>query len=329
MGFFSIRNAWRHGLNLFSGRWLEHLIILLAIGIIPAFGLPLLLAQPPAVEPPPLLVAQDAAGPMTTEGLAAGLVLVLGLTLQTASYFASWRRGLGPGRSLGGAIGFGLLAGLMIAIAYGLLMTAAILASDRIEAAGAWLLGILVFLVPLATGFAIVYTLFAAFVAVFLATMLILAMIFGTLMGDIGFAATLVGGSGLVTVILLVMSAIMLWLAARFSCATSLMAERRSFNLVAAMRESWRLTLDEQWGIARYLALIAFALALLLVGGAAVAGVGVRGLIAGGALPEAESLAGALIGMAVSLPLAFLAVLVPAGIYRELDQGAATAEVFA
>ena len=234
-----------------------------------------------------------------------------------------------PNRSLSGAIGFGLLAGLAIAIVYAALMAAAFLASSQIGEAGAWLLGILIFLIPLATGFAIIYTLFAAVVAILLATLLILAMIFGTLMGDIGFAATLTGGSGLVTVILLVMSAIMLWLAARFSCAAPLMAERRSFNLVAAMRESWRLTLDEQWAIVRYLALVAFALALIVAGGATLAGLGVRGFIEGGVLPEGDSIAGALIGMAVSLPLAFLSVLVPAGIYRELEQGAATAEVFA
>jgi len=266
---------------------------------------------------------------MPWQGVAAGLVTALGLVLQTASYFASWRRGLCPNRSLGGAIGFGLLAGLMVALVFVALIAAATLAAGQIGAAGAWLLGILVFLIPLATAFAIFYTLFAAFVAIFLATALVLAMIFGTLMGDIGFAATLVGGSGLITVILLVMSAIMLWLAARFSCATSLMAERRSFNMIAAMRESWRLTLDEQWVIVRYLALIAFALALLLIGGAALAGLGVQGFVEGGVLPEGDSIAGTLIGIAVGLPLAFLSVLVPAGIYRELDQGAMTAEVFA
>ena len=329
MDFFSIRNAWRHGLDLFSGHWLEHLVILLVIGIVPIFGLPLLLAPPPS-DPGTLRIAQEAAGPMSAEGaVASGLAMVLGLTLQTASYFASWRRGLCPGRTLGGAIGYGLLAGLMIAIVYGLLMAAAVLASGWIGAGGAWLLGILVFLIPLATGFAIVYTLFAAFVAVFLATTLVLAMIFGTLMGDIGFAATLVGGSGMITVVLVVMSAVLLWLAARFSCTTSVMAERRSFNLIAAMRESWRLTLDEQWAIVRYLALIAFALALILVGGTALAGIGVRGFVEGGVLPDQDSLAGALIAMVVSVPLAFLSVLVPAGIYRELEQGAATAEVFA
>jgi hypothetical protein len=326
MDFFSIRNAWRHGLDLFSGRWLQHILILLVIGIIPAFGLPLLLAPPPT-EPAPLLITQAPAGP--AEVLAAGLVMALGLTLQTASYFASWRRGLCPNGSLGGAIGFGLLAGLFVAIVYALLIAAALLVSGPLEAAGAWLLGILVFLVPLATGFAIIYTLFAAVVAIVLATMLVLAMIFGTLMGDIGFAATLTGGSGLVTVVLLVTSVVMLWLAARFSCTAPVMAERRSFNLIAAMRESWRLTLDEQWVIVRYLALVAVALALILVGGVTLAGLGVRGFIEGGVLPEENSVAAALIGMAVSLPLAFLSVLVPAGIYRELEQGAATAEVFA
>jgi len=330
MDFFSIRNAWRHGVNFLSGRMLHHTIILLGLGIIPAYCLPLLLGPSPApAEPGPLLIAQDDFGATPAGGMAAALVMALGFVLQTASYFASWRRGLGPSRSLGGAIGFGLLAGLLVAILWAALFAAAWFASSRIGAVGAWLLGILVFLIPLAAAFAIFHTLFAATVAIGLATALILAMVFGALMGDIGFAATLVGGSGMVTVVLLVMSAILLWLAARFSCTTSVMADRRSFNLIGAMRESWRLTIDEQWVIVRYLGLIAFALTLLVIGIAALAGIGVRAFVEGGALPDGGSVAGALIGMAVSLPLAFLAVMVPAGIYRELDQGAMTAEVFA
>ena len=328
MDFFSIRNAWRYGLQFLRGRMLHHLIILLGVGIIPAYGLPVLLGAPPA-EPSSVLAAENGFGTMRAADSAAGLVGALGYLLLTASYFASWRRGLSPNGSLGGAIGFGLLAGLLVAVVYVALIVVATLAAGQIGAAGAWLLGILVFLIPVTVAFAVFYTLFAALVAIGLATALILAMIFGTLMGDIGFAATLVGGSGLVTVVLLVMSVILLWLAARFSCTTSVMAERRSFNLIGAMRESWRLTLDEQWPIVRYLALLAFGLALLLVGLAALAGVGVQAFVEGGVLPEQESVAGALIGIAIGLPFALLSVLVPAGIYRELDQGAMTAEVFA
>ena len=112
MDFFSIRNAWRYGVDFLSGRMLHHTIILLGLGIIPAYCLPLLLGPSPApAEPAPLLIAQDAFGATPADGMAAALVMALGFVLQTASYFASLRRGLGPNRSLGGAIGFGLLAG--------------------------------------------------------------------------------------------------------------------------------------------------------------------------------------------------------------------------
>ena len=259
MEFFSIRNAWRYGVDFLSGRMLHHFVILLGLGIVPAYCLPLALGTPAGEQPAPVLAAQNVLGMLPPGGAAAALVLAFGYVLQTASYFASWRRGLSRNGSLGGAIGFGLLAGLLAAMIYVALIVAATVAADQIGAFGAWLLGILVLLFPLAAAFAVFYTLFAALVAVGLATALILAMIFGALMGDIGFAATLVGGSGMITVVLLVMSAILLWLAARFSCTTSVMADRRSFNLIGAMRESWRLTLDEQWVIARYLGLIAFA----------------------------------------------------------------------
>ena len=168
----------------------------------------------------------------------------------------------------------------------------------------------------------------AALVAVGLTTLLALAMVFGAATGNLGFAATLVGGSGFVTVILIVLSLVMLWLAARFSCVTSVMAERAGFNLFAAIGESWRLTWEEQWVIFRYLLLIGFALFLLVVAFALAAGFGMAALADPAAMPGQEA-AGAVVGIAVSLPLALLSVLVPAGIYRELDQGSMTAEVFA
>src|SRR6185369_1158623 len=83
----------------------------------------------------------------------------------------------------------------------------------------------------------------------------------------------------------LVMSAALMWLATRLSCTTSLMADWKSYNLVAAMRESWRLTLEDQWVMLRYLALIAFGLALLLIAASLVAGIGAAAYFQGGLGP--------------------------------------------
>ncbi|HST37754.1 MAG TPA: hypothetical protein VLK25_14145, partial [Allosphingosinicella sp.] len=113
-----------------------------------------------------------------------------------------------------------------------------------------------------------------------------------------------------------------------------IMAERRSFNLFGAIAESWRLTWEEEWAIFRYLGLIGFSLlliafALTLAIGAGVASFGNPAALGDPAAVPGQQTAGIVIALAISLPLALLCVLVPAGIYRELDQGSMTAEVFA
>ncbi len=86
------------------------------------------------------------------------------------------------------------------------------------------------------------FTLVVAVVAVGLALMLALTMVMGAATGQVGMAATMVGGSGVVAVVILVLCGVTLWLAARLCCTTALLAERRSFNLIAALKTSWDLT---------------------------------------------------------------------------------------
>lgn len=323
-----MRTAWSFGLHFLGGRLLLHVIVLLGIGILPGYALQFAAGEGMSGMSGPALTDPTGMGTAAATGMAAILLMLASYVLYTGSYFASWRIGLRRDASLVGAIGFGLIAGLIAAAVFALLIGIAAFLPSAPMSMGAFLLVVLVFLLPLAAAFALFYTVLAALVAVGLTTLLALAMIFGAATGNLGFAATLVGGSGFVTVILIVLSLVMLWLAARFSCVTSVMAERAGFNLFAAIGESWRLTWEEQWAIFRYLLLIGFALFLLVFAFALAAGFGMAALADPAAMPGGQT-AGAVVGIAVSLPLALLSVLVPAGIYRELDQGSMTAEVFA
>ena len=323
-----MRNAWSFGLQFLRGRLLWHALVLLGIGILPAYGIQLAVDGSLGGMSGPTLSGPEGIEATAAAGIAAILIMLAGYALQTGSYFASLRIGLNRAASPVGAIGFGLLAGLIAAAVFALLIAGATFLPERPMAMGTFILVVLVFLLPLAAAFALFYTVLAALVAVGLTTLLAIAMVFGAATGNIGLAATLVGGSGFVTVILIVLSMVMLWLAARLSCVIPIMAERRSFNLFAAIAQSWRLTWEEEWAIFRYLGLIGFSLLLIAFGLALAAGYGMATLGEPAAAPSQQT-AGLVIGIAISLPLALLCVLVPAGIYRELDQGSMTAEVFA
>jgi hypothetical protein len=191
-------------------------------------------------------------------------------------------------------------------------------------------LGLLVGLIPIVLVVAIFYTLPAALMATIASIVLVLSMLLSAVTGNVGMAATLLGGgSGAVVVLFLVLSVALMWLTTRLSCTTSLTADWKSWNLVAAIRESWRLTLEEQWPILRYLLLIAFALAVILIALSLVAGIGMAALVQGGSLAAGGQIAALAIGLAIGIPFAFLNVLVPAGIYRQLTRSAMAAEVFA
>jgi hypothetical protein len=334
MDTFSMRGAWAFGYRFFVHRPAGHIFVLIVIGVLlPAllqYGLAL--ASPPTLgaartgQGGPLLINQNAAA-----GAQAGAALLLVYYLQLASWFMSWRLGFGSGRPLGGALLFGLLAALLAVAIFALVGGPALWVAQSAWSSGIPFIGLLVALIPLVMVFAIFYTLPSALLATIASIVLVFTMIFGTVTGNVGMAATLIGGgSGAVVVLFLVMSAALMWLATRLSCTTSLMADWRSYNVIAAMRESWRLTLEDQWVILRYLALIAFGLALLIIALSLVVGIGAAAYLqsGSGSVPGGE-LAGLVLGVVLGIPLAFLIVLLPAGIYRELTRSTMAAEVFA
>ena len=327
MDSFSMRGAWSFGYRFFAQRQLLHILVLVGIGI----ALPLLLqfavlGQLVGAANPAMLGGQSA---QLSSGTLPAIVLLVGYILQIASYFTSWRLGFGVGRPAGGAFLFGLLAALLTLGVFALVCGPAIWAGRAATSAEIPFIGLLITLIPTMIVAAVFYTLVTALVATIVSIMLVTAMLLGAVTGNVGMAATLMGGgSGAVVVLLLVLSVILIWLAARLSCTTSVMADWKTFNLLAAIRESWRLTLEDQWAILRYLALIAFALGVVIIGASVLAGFGAVAFLGEGAGARSQ-MAGIALGLALAIPLAFLAVLVPAGIYRELTRAALDADVFA
>jgi len=336
MDTFSMRGAWAFGFRFFAHRPWAHVLVLIGIGVALPYLLQYVLAGAVLAAPSPGVTGQGVSTMMIRSsdsgaGAVAGVTILFGYYLQLASWFMSWRLGFGVGRPLGGAILFGVLAALLAAAVFALVGGPAVWAGQAAMTSGIPFIGLLIVLIPLVMVFALFYTLPAALLATIASIVLAFAMIFGAVTGNVGMAATLIGGgSGAVVVLFLVMSAALMWLATRLSCTTSLMADWKSYNLIAAMRESWRLTLEDQWVILRYLALIAFGLAILIIAASLAAGIGAAAYFQGSPEPgPGGQLAVLAVGLVVSTPLAFLIVLLPAGIYRELTRSSLAAEVFA
>jgi hypothetical protein len=326
MDSFKWGKAWSYAYGFLAGRTLMHAIVLVGIGILIPFGAQFALAGGPVARPNPMMME---GGLETAAAMGWMLLALLLLTyvLQTGSYFASWRLGLGQS-TLGGALGYGLPAGLLAVLvlaALGFLIggTAALAGTE-----GAAILLVVALLIPLLAAMAAYYTTIAAAAAVGFALMLSLTMVLGAATGQVGMAATMVGGSGVVAVVILVLCGITLWFAARLSCVTALLAERRSFNLIAAFKASWELTWEEQWSIMRYLALIGLGIALLVIALGVAIGAS-AGMYLTPANATAATTGAALVGLAFSVPMAFLTVMIPAGIYRALTPPVIDAEVFA
>jgi hypothetical protein len=109
----------------------------------------------------------------------------------------------------------------------------------------------------------------------------------------------------------------MLWLAARFCCMGPVMAANRSFNPLLGLAESWRMTGAAQWKLMGYFVLIFIVVLILSMIFGMVAGVSM--LVGGGAggLTTFALISSAVVG----IPMAYLTVAVPAGIYRALGGG--------
>ena len=320
MSEFGIARAWSAGLRILAARPLGHALLLIGLGI----GVPLALQ---------LLIGGRAVGftggaNLTSAALSGGAavvaVLLVGYLLQGAAYFASLRLGLDPEAGLGGAALYGLAAALVAAIGSGVLIVVLVAGAAQFSDVLAPLVT-LILLALLAAAFA---PLLAGLMGVGAAVALILMMIYGAATGNVGLAATMVGGSGFVVVLLILFCAALLWLAARLSCTTAVMASRRSFNPFAALAESWRLTWESQFQIMAYLALVGLASLVLLF--AVSAGVGMAMVAGGGPATGMDAALGGIFVAILSIPFAYLAVLVPGGIHRTLaETTSGAAEVFA
>lgn len=119
---------------------------------------------------------------------------------------------------------------------------------------------------------------------------------------------------------------LVIWLAARLCCAGPIMADRRSYNVVSALGDSWRMTAVSQWKLVGYFVLLAIALLVVFTIVGAIVGVS---MFAGGGMPSSGSIVGLIVGsLLLTVPRAFLQVGIPAGIYRALGNSN-QADVFA
>jgi hypothetical protein len=324
MNQFSLGNAWSKGVSFFSQQALNHAIILIGIGILVPFVLQLALIGNAAGLMSPAMMSQGGLNAVTAMGATFLVVGIINYTLQTGSYFGSWRLGFGEGETLPGAVIYGLIVGVLVIVAFVVIGVVVVLLAQASPVVGLILMAVI--LLPL---FAALYTVLAAVVAIAMFLVLLIMLAFGANMGASNPGFAMMGGGGLALLIMLAIVVVLFWLAARFSCATSVMADRKTFNPMVGITESWRLTSANQWRIMAYLALLGVVLLVLFFLVAAILGAGMMAGLQSGNAPQV-GIGSMIMGMIVSIPLAYLVVLVPAGIYRELGgDSEASAKVFA
>lgn len=181
-------------------------------------------------------------------------------------------------------------------------------------------------------GSALTFGVIAALPALLLGIVVVLVLV---LIGFVMFGSALApmmmaeqpsaAGGGLMLLLMLLFFLFVIWLGARFCCTGPVMADQRTYNVLTGLGESWRMTAASQWKIFAYFLLIGVALVVLLMILGMIVGVS---MFAGGT-PGAGSIIGIVIGaMLLSIPMAYLQVGVPAGIYRALG-GRSQADVFA
>jgi len=326
MDSFRIAGAWSLGFRFVAQHWYWHAMILLGLGIALPLGLHYALMGGPLET---VNLGHPGPDPYGNSWLSdrplVWAVLLGGYVLQIGSYFASWR--LGFGGSPGGALLYGLIAGAAMLLVVAVARTLGEYASRLVATPDTWFLAVTFFLAPLIPVMTALFVAQAVMVAGVVLLMLSVAMIVGAATGALGTAATLVGGDGSIAVLLLVLSGVSFWLAARLSCVAPLLASGRSLNLVAAVRESWRMTLEDQAAITRYLFLVGAAMALAVIGAAVATGAWYSAIPRGG-VGFTYDTATMLHRTGLAVPFAFLTVMIPAGIYRLLTVDEISAEVF-
>jgi hypothetical protein len=326
MKAFSIKGAWSLGYRALAPRLPVHVLILAILGIAAPLLMDIMLREANAA-------ASQTIGGRVAETSSERLLVLFGLAfsymLQSASYFASWRIALGGDRPTVAAIAYGIMMGLLVA---GLGLIVNFIGNGAmgqlLDSPAMAYLGLIAFFLPLALLFALFYTVTAVMMAGVVAVLFILAVVSYGARGSGGVdPANLFSGAGGLSLLALLLSALTLWLSARLSCVTVLLARQGGFNLPAVIGESWRRTAASQWAITRHLALIGGGLAILLVGAAYLLGGVYNFMQPGGILVRSQGLT-ILIHLAVGLPFALLTVLVPLGICQQVEGVNPTADVF-
>jgi len=133
------------------------------------------------------------------------------------------------------------------------------------------------------------------------------------------------GSLGMVFLALPVFLAAALWLSARFCVMAPVMAANRSYNPLTALGESWRMTAASQWKIMGYFVLIAIVIGIISMIFGVVFGIS---MLAGNEPGSGAIAMVTIVGALVGIPVAYLYVGIPAGIYKALG-GGNTSEVFA
>lgn len=186
-------------------------------------------------------------------------------------------------------------------------------------------------------GTALGYGLVAALpvLLVFIGFILVFGIVFGVLFGGamipllMGGGGSVDGAAGSLGMMLLAFPLIIvftLWLSARFCVMGPIMAAGRSFNPIPALAGSWRMTAASQWKLMGYFFLLFIVAMVLMMVLSIVFGIS---MLAGAAEPGGGSIAMLTIMSAlIGIPIAYLYVGIPAGIYKALG-GGDTSDVFA
>lgn len=328
---FSLGGAWSKGIEFISRQSVNHAIILIGMGVLAPMVLQFAVSGS-VTGVNPMMMGQNAMGAGASMAALAGtmiLVMLLSYVLQMGSYFSSWRIGLGREESLGGAILYGIIcAVLAIVVFFLMVIVISVIAAQAMQAGAVMAVLALLFAIPMLILVAALYSVMMATMAVGMFLMLLIFLAFGASMGASNPALAMAGQGAVAVLIALAVVALLFWLTARFSCTTSVLADRKSFNLFAALAESWRLTGPNQFRIMAYLALLGILLCVVLLVFFMVLGAAMMGGMASGQVASVGI--GALIMLFIAgILFAYVTVLVPAGIYRELFEEAEVAEVFA
>src|SRR6185436_14640591 len=119
---FSLSNAWSLGMGFFSGKAAGHAILLIGMGIILPIVLQMAVAGGAMGMMNPAMMGQNALAGMAGMGGLMLIIILVSYLLQMGSYFASWRLGFGEDEAVVGATTYGLIAALVMVIAFGVLV---------------------------------------------------------------------------------------------------------------------------------------------------------------------------------------------------------------